>query len=74
VEDPHLKGKLISSKDPRTGTEVFLPPPPVITSYLESAGMRMSFPPRWGEQNAEIYGALGYDADRLADLKARGVV
>ena len=74
VEDPHLKGKLISSKDPRTGTEVFLPPPPVITPYLESAGMRMSFPPRWGGQNAEIYGALGYDTDRLADLKARGVV
>jgi len=75
VEDPYLKGKLISSKDSRTGTEVFLPPPPVITPYLESAKMQLSFPPRWGEHNEEIYGdALGYDAERLAALKASGVI
>ncbi len=74
IEDPHLKGKLISSKDPRTGTEVFLPPPPVITPYLESVNMRLPFPPRWGEHNEEVYGALGYDAERLADLRVRGVI
>ena len=74
VEDPHLKGKLISSKDLRTGTEVFLPPPPVITPYLESVDKQLPFPPRWGEHNEEVYGALGYDAEKLAELKEKGVI
>lgn len=74
VEDPLIKDRLISARDPRTGTEVFLPPPPVITPYLRSVSMRLSFPPRWGEHNAEIYGMLGYDNGQLADLKDRGVI
>ena len=75
IEDPHLKGKLISSQDPRTGTEVFLPPPPVITPYLESVNMQLPFPPRWGEHNEEIYGeVLGYDAHKLAELKEKGII
>jgi crotonobetainyl-CoA:carnitine CoA-transferase CaiB-like acyl-CoA transferase len=74
IEDPHMKGKLITSKDPRTGTEVFLPPPPVITPYLESVGMQLPFPPRWGEHNEAVYGALGYDAQKLAELKEAGVI
>jgi hypothetical protein len=69
VENPHIKGKLISSKNPHTGMEAFLPPPLVITSYLKSAGMQLPFPPRWGEHNAEIYGkVLGCGANCLADL------
>lgn len=74
IEDPHIQGKLISSKDPRTGTEVFLPPPPVITPYLESVGMQLPFPPRWGEHNEEVYGVLGYDAQKLAEWKERGII
>jgi crotonobetainyl-CoA:carnitine CoA-transferase CaiB-like acyl-CoA transferase len=74
IGDPHLKGKLISSKDPRTGTEVFLPPPPVITPYLESVDMQLPFPPRCGEHNEEVYGALGHDARKLAELKEAGVI
>jgi len=74
IEDPHMKGKLISSKDPRTGTEVFLPPPPVITPYLESVDMRLPFPPRWGEHNEELYGALGYDAQKLAELREQEII
>ena len=75
VQDPHIKDKLITARDPRTGTQVFLPPPPVITPYLESVNMQLPFPPRWGEHNADIYGgALGCDAERLADLKARGII
>lgn len=74
IEDPHIKGKLISSKDPRTGTVVFLPPPPVITPYLESVNMQLPFPPRWGEHNEEVYAALGYDAQKLAELKEAGII
>jgi crotonobetainyl-CoA:carnitine CoA-transferase CaiB-like acyl-CoA transferase len=75
IEDPLVKDKMITAKDPRTGREVFLPPTPVITPYLESAGMQMSFPPRMGEHNGEIYsGILGYDVQKMDELKGAGVI
>jgi crotonobetainyl-CoA:carnitine CoA-transferase CaiB-like acyl-CoA transferase len=75
IEDPLVKDKLITAKDPRTGKEVSLPPTPVITPYLESVGMQMAFPPRLGEHNEEVYGdLLGYDAQAIADLKQGGVI
>jgi len=51
-----------------------LPPPPVITPYLESVNKQLPFPPRWGEHNEEVYGALGYDVQKLAELKEKGVI
>jgi len=75
VEDPLVKDRLITATDSRTGTEAFLPPTPVITEYLRSTGMRMSFPPRLGEHNDEIYGdALGYGAQRVRELRDAGVI
>jgi crotonobetainyl-CoA:carnitine CoA-transferase CaiB-like acyl-CoA transferase len=75
IDDPLVKDKLITAKDPRTGMEVFLPPTPVITPYLESVGMQMPFPPRWGEHNEEIYGGLlGYDAQKMKELKEAQVI
>ncbi len=75
IEDPLVKDRLICSRDPHTDTEVFLPPTPVITSYLESVDMRMSFPPRWGEHNEEIYSELlGYDQQKMKELKEAGVI
>jgi crotonobetainyl-CoA:carnitine CoA-transferase CaiB-like acyl-CoA transferase len=75
IEDLLVKDRLIYSKDPRSGMEVFLPPTPVVTPHLESVGMELPFPPRWGEHNEEIYGdLLGYDARKLKDLKEAGVI
>ncbi len=75
IEDPLVKDRLIHSKDPRTATEVFLPPTPIITSHLESVSMQMPFPPRWGEHNEEIYGdLLGYDGPKMEELKEAGVI
>ncbi|NIN66737.1 MAG: CoA transferase [Anaerolineae bacterium] len=75
IEDPLVKDRLISSRDPHTGTEVFLPPTPVITPYLESVDMQLSFPPRMGEHNDEIYGELlGYGAEKVEELKEGGVI
>lgn len=75
IEDPLVRDRMVSSRDARTGREVFLPPTPVITPYLKSAGMRMSFPPRMGENNAEIYGELlGYDEQKIRDLTEAGVI
>jgi crotonobetainyl-CoA:carnitine CoA-transferase CaiB-like acyl-CoA transferase len=75
IEDPLIKDKMIIAFDPRSGTEVALPPTPVITPYLESVGMQMAFPPRLGEHNEEIYGSLlGYDETKIAQLKGSGII
>jgi formyl-CoA transferase len=75
VQDPYVRGKMVTARDPRTGLQVRLPPPPTITPFLEAAGFQMSFPPRLGEHNEAIWGdVLGFDAESLADLEARGVI
>ena len=75
IEDPLINDKMITAVDPRTGTKVYLPPIPVITPYLESVGMQMTFPPRMGEHNQEIYGdVLGYDERRISELQKAGVI
>jgi len=75
IEDPLVKDNMITAVDERTGTEVSLPPTPVISPYLESKGMRMAFPPRLGEHNEEVYGkVLGYDAEKIVQLKQSGVI
>jgi len=72
--DPLVREGMLRSKDPVTGREVVTAPPAVDTEFLRQSGREMAFPPRLGEHNAEIYGALGVDAGRLADLKAKGIV
>lgn len=75
VEDPLVKPNLIRSKDPRTGLEVTLAPPPFMTPYLKSTGRRLSFPPRFGEHNEEIYGGmLGYRPEQLKALKEKKII
>lgn len=75
IDDPLIKDKMTTAVDPRTGTKVYLPPTPVITPYLESVGMQMTFPPRMGEHNQQIYGdVLGYDERRIGELQEAGVI
>jgi formyl-CoA transferase len=75
IADPLVKDRLITAVDQRTGTEVFLPPPPIITPHLESAGRQMAFPPRLGEHNQDIYGdVLGYDGERIGELKEASII
>jgi crotonobetainyl-CoA:carnitine CoA-transferase CaiB-like acyl-CoA transferase len=46
-----------------------------MTPFLEASGRRLSFPPRFGEQNREIYGRLlGYSDQRLTQLKTQGII
>ena len=43
--------------------------------YLEETSQTLSFPPRFGEHNQEIYGQqLGYSDQAIAELKQRGVI
>jgi crotonobetainyl-CoA:carnitine CoA-transferase CaiB-like acyl-CoA transferase len=74
VADPAIAPKLVRSKDPETGFEVTMAPPPYMTDFLKESKQVMTFPPRHGEQNKTIYGALGIAADELEALQADGVI
>lgn len=75
IEDPLVQRRLLYSKDPKTGTEITLSPPPNMTPHLEERDRMLSFPPRFGEHNHEIYGeVLGYSDKQLADLKEKKVI
>jgi len=75
VEDPYLAPDMLHTRDPRTGVEITLPPPPVVTPFLRERGRRISFPPRQGEHNERVYDeVLGYGPAQVAALRERGVV
>jgi len=75
VQDPLVKPNLIRSKDPKTGLEITVAPPPFMTPYLKSIDRTLSFPPRFGEQNEEIYGGLlGYNAEQMKEFKEKNII
>lgn len=69
--DPLVADNLVRARDPRSGMELAIPPPPLISDFLRQRGLSLTFPPRLGEHNEEIMGGLGCD---LAKLAAEGVV
>jgi len=75
VADPLVARRLLTSEDKKTGARITLAPPPYMTPWLEHANQRLSFPPRFGEHNREIYGeVLGYDENALMNLKERNII
>jgi crotonobetainyl-CoA:carnitine CoA-transferase CaiB-like acyl-CoA transferase len=73
LADPHFKarGVVIRLPDPDFGT---VPAPCVVPRV---AGRRAPTPrsgPNLGEHNAEVYGALGIDAEQRDDLKKGGII
>ena len=75
VADPLVEKKLLYARDPVSGTQITLAPPPNMTPFLEASDRRLSFPPRFGENNQEIYGRkLGYSDEELAGLKEKGII
>lgn len=75
VQDPLVAKRLLVAKDPKTGTEIILPPPPFMTPYLQSINRTLSFPPRFGENNEEIYGkGLGMNSAQITELKEKGII
>jgi crotonobetainyl-CoA:carnitine CoA-transferase CaiB-like acyl-CoA transferase len=75
IKDPLVERRLLHARDSVTGTRITLAPPPNMTPFLEQSDRRLSFPPRFGEQNSEIYGKkLGYSDDDLGRLKKNGVI
>lgn len=74
IDDPLVQKRILHTKDPRSGTEIFLAPPPNMTPFLEARDRELTFPPRFGEQNQEIYGRLGYTEDDIGELKEKGII
>ncbi|MGH7355813.1 MAG: CaiB/BaiF CoA transferase family protein [Candidatus Rokuibacteriota bacterium] len=68
IADPLVAGRLLRVKDPRTGFEITLPPPPT------GEPPALAFPPRLGEHNAKIYGEIGYAGEALGALRTRRVI
>jgi formyl-CoA transferase len=75
VKDPLVKQRLLSAEDPKTGMRLTLAPPPNMTPFLKKVDRKLTFPPRFGEHNRELYGThLGYSDNALAELKTKGVI
>lgn len=75
LEDKYVKETILFSKDPRTQKQITLAPPPVTTDLLRKSNRFLSFPPRFGEHNEEIYGGiLGISKDKLSELKERKII
>ncbi|MBN2126168.1 MAG: CoA transferase [Deltaproteobacteria bacterium] len=75
IADPLVERRLLYSQDEKSGTGLTLAPPPTMTPYLEGLDRRLSFPPRFGEHNGQIYGGvLGYSSEALAQLKEQKVI
>ncbi len=75
VADPVVEKRLLYAQDPVSGTRITLAPPPNMTSFLSESQQQLSFPPRFGENNRQIYGeTLGYSDDELDRLKEKGII
>ncbi len=71
LADELVSRNVLNCVDGRTCTTIHLPAPAIIPNYLREQNLSLKFPPRLGEDNDEILGALGYD---VQGLKERGVV
>jgi len=59
---------------PPDGKPVRLPPPAVSTEHLEKIKKTLAFAPAYGEHTDAILEEAGLSADKIADLRSRGVV
>lgn len=75
LKDPLVERRLLFAQDPVTGKEIILAPPPYLTPFLEENNRMLSFPPRFGEHNQEIYGhRLGYSTQELEAWKEKQLI
>ncbi|MCP4416846.1 MAG: CoA transferase [Chloroflexi bacterium] len=65
--EPLIAANLVHAHDPRTGTEIAISPPPVISDHLRQQNLTLPFPPRLGEHNEKIFSTLGYDTAKLRE-------
>jgi crotonobetainyl-CoA:carnitine CoA-transferase CaiB-like acyl-CoA transferase len=72
LAEPLLKRDFARVRDERSGAEVILPP---LAEVGAGRAAPLLFPPRLGEHNPVVYGqVLGYDNEKLSNLKSRGIL
>ena len=75
LEDPYVKETLLTARDEKTKTQIWMAPPPYMTPFLKESARHMTFPPRFGEHNEEIYrGVLGMSNEKIGELKEKGIL
>ena len=75
LQDPLIKRRVLKSRDSKSGLELTLAPPPYVTPFLKDSDNTLSFPPRFGEHNSEIYSTvLGYPESDLVTFKEKGII
>jgi len=74
LDDVYIKHNLLNAKDPISGTQIWMAPPPFVTPFLRDSNKVMTFPPRFGEHNDKIYSALGYTPEKLKELKEKEII
>jgi formyl-CoA transferase len=73
LDDPHVqaRGIVVDAPDDEMGETPMHAPVPLLS---RTPGTLRTPAPSIGQHNEEIYGRIGYSAERLASLKQRGVV
>lgn len=71
IADEYVQRGMLTAHDQQTNTRIHFPAPVVVTEHLRENHMQVKFPPRLGEDNEKILGALGYD---VCELKERGII
>lgn len=71
VNDALVLDNMLTLRDAQTGKTIHLPAPAVVPEFLRETSFQMKFPPRLGQDNEKVYGALGLN---VAELSARGVI
>jgi crotonobetainyl-CoA:carnitine CoA-transferase CaiB-like acyl-CoA transferase len=75
LNDPFVQARTLHAKDDKSGVEITMPPSPYLTSFLKEQNRTLSFPPRFGEHNMEVYGKVfGYTEEEVAHLKKDGII
>ena len=75
IEDELIKDELLSAEDPESGRKITLSPPPHATEYLKECDLKLDFPPRLGQHNAEVYGAdLGFSTEAMQQLQDEKII
>lgn len=75
IEDTLIKRRILKSQDARSGLLLKLAPPPSPTPFLKKTNNTLSFPPRFGEHNKDIYHhRLGYSENELIKFKEKGII
>ena len=73
--DEYLIGKFIETEDKKSGLKITLCPPGHNTDFLNKTKRKLTFPPRLGEHNFEIYrNTLGLSEEELNKLKEEKII